>query len=142
MNFSLNAFDNAFQSFLTIIFSQAERSALRLAAGCAMLKICETKDVGDVYTMEQFYNLAQLAVDPCSQVSILPFFFMNTNSKTNFTVQSRGLKHSARKSFQISYGPRINLSLRPMDPWLGTKNSFFSNTSRVGNFDLTKSRLC
>jgi hypothetical protein len=34
-----------------------------------MLKICETKDVGDVYTMEQFYNLAQLAIDPCRQVT-------------------------------------------------------------------------
>ena len=33
-----------------------------------MLKICETKDVGDVYTLEQFFNLAHLAVDPCKQV--------------------------------------------------------------------------
>lgn len=61
-------------------FSPSERSALRLAAGCAMLKICETKDVGDVYTLEQFYNLAQLAVDPCKQVCITS----NTKSSSLF----------------------------------------------------------
>lgn len=35
-------------------------SWLRLAAGCAMLKVCEQKGVGDQFTAEQFYNLSQL----------------------------------------------------------------------------------
>ena len=35
---------------------------LRLAAGAAMLKICEKKGVGDQFTAEQFYNLSQLMV--------------------------------------------------------------------------------
>ena len=51
-----------------LIYSTAECSWLRLAAGCAMLKICEQKGVGDVYTVEQFYNLSQLAVDDVKQV--------------------------------------------------------------------------
>lgn len=33
---------------------------LRLAAGSAMLKICEQKGVGDQFTSEQFYNLSGL----------------------------------------------------------------------------------
>ena len=33
-----------------------------------MLKICEQKGVGDVYTVEQFYNLSQLAVDDVKHV--------------------------------------------------------------------------
>jgi len=49
-------------------YSKSERAALRLAAGCAMLKICETQDVGDVYTLDQFYNLSLLVIDPCKQV--------------------------------------------------------------------------
>ena len=49
-------------------FSMAECSWLRLGAGSAMLKICEQKGVGDVYTVEQFYNLSQLAVDDVKQV--------------------------------------------------------------------------
>ena len=48
--------------------STAECSWLRLAAGCAMLKICEQKGVGDVYTVDQFYNLSQLAIDEVKQV--------------------------------------------------------------------------
>jgi len=48
--------------------SQAEMSWLRLAAGCAMLKICEQKGVGDQYSVEQFYNLSQLMVDEVPQV--------------------------------------------------------------------------
>lgn len=40
--------------------ARAEMSWLRLAAGCAMLKVCEQKGVGDQYTAEQFYNLSQL----------------------------------------------------------------------------------
>lgn len=40
----------------------AESSWLRLAAGCAMLKICEQKGVGDQYTAEQYYSLSQLMV--------------------------------------------------------------------------------
>ncbi|CAH0549988.1 unnamed protein product [Brassicogethes aeneus] len=48
--------------------SRAEMSWLRLAAGCAMLKVCEQKGVGDQYTAEQFYNLSQLMVDEVKQV--------------------------------------------------------------------------
>ncbi|XP_018561766.1 sister chromatid cohesion protein PDS5 homolog B [Anoplophora glabripennis] len=48
--------------------SKAEMSWLRLAAGCAMLKVCEQKGVGDQYTAEQFYNLSQLMVDEVKQV--------------------------------------------------------------------------
>lgn len=40
----------------------AESSWFRLGAACAMLKICEQKGVGDQYTAEQFYSLAQLMV--------------------------------------------------------------------------------
>lgn len=47
---------------------RAEMSWLRLAAGCAMLKVCEQKGVGDQYTAEQFYNLSQLMVDEVKQV--------------------------------------------------------------------------
>ncbi|GLV36490.1 precocious dissociation of sisters 5 [Carabus blaptoides fortunei] len=48
--------------------SRAEMSWLRLAAGCAMLKVCEQKGVGDQYTAEQFYNLSQLMVDDVKHV--------------------------------------------------------------------------
>lgn len=48
--------------------SKAEMSWLRLAAGCAMLKVCEQKGVGDQYTAEQFYNLSQLMCDEVKQV--------------------------------------------------------------------------
>ncbi|XP_022921243.1 sister chromatid cohesion protein PDS5 homolog B isoform X2 [Onthophagus taurus] len=48
--------------------SQAEMSWLRLSAGCAMLKVCEQKGVGDQYTVEQFYNLSQLMCDEVKQV--------------------------------------------------------------------------
>ncbi|KAJ8934137.1 hypothetical protein NQ314_013596 [Rhamnusium bicolor] len=48
--------------------SKAEMSWLRLAAGCAMLKVCEQKGVGDQYTAEQFYNLSLLMVDEVKQV--------------------------------------------------------------------------
>ena len=46
----------------------AERAWLRLAAGCAMLKVCELKGVGDQFTTEQFYNLSKLVTDPVVQV--------------------------------------------------------------------------
>lgn len=48
--------------------SRAEMSWLRLSAGCAMLKVCEQKGVGDQYTAEQFYNLSQLMADDVKQV--------------------------------------------------------------------------
>ncbi|XP_065167677.1 sister chromatid cohesion protein PDS5 homolog B-B-like isoform X2 [Atheta coriaria] len=48
--------------------SPAEMSWLRLSAGCAMLKVCEQKGVGDQYTAEQFYNLATLMTDEVKQV--------------------------------------------------------------------------
>ena len=62
-------------------FSTAECSWLRLAAGCAMLKICEQKGVGDVYTVEQFYNLSQLATDEVKQVREL---FVTKLHKVNY----------------------------------------------------------
>lgn len=48
--------------------SKAEMAHLRLAAGAAMLKICEQKGVGDQFTAEQFYNLSHLMVDEVPQV--------------------------------------------------------------------------
>ncbi|CAG0898239.1 unnamed protein product [Darwinula stevensoni] len=50
--------------------SEAEKSWLRLNAGCAMLKICEQKGVGDQYTAEQFYNLSLLIMDEVPQVRV------------------------------------------------------------------------
>ncbi len=46
----------------------AEKAWLRLAAGCAMLKICEQKGVGDQFTAEQYYNLSRLMQDKVPQV--------------------------------------------------------------------------
>ena len=46
----------------------AEKAWLRLGAGCAMLKICEQKGVGDQFTANQFYNLSRLAQDEVQQV--------------------------------------------------------------------------
>ncbi|KAK7793042.1 hypothetical protein R5R35_004471 [Gryllus longicercus] len=48
--------------------SKAEMAWLRLAAGCAMLKICEQKGVGDQFNAEQFYNLSTLMTDEVIQV--------------------------------------------------------------------------
>ncbi|CAK1543464.1 unnamed protein product [Leptosia nina] len=47
---------------------KAEMAHLRLAAGAAMLKICEQKGVGDQFTAEQFYNLSHLMVDEVIEV--------------------------------------------------------------------------
>ncbi|XP_071521610.1 sister chromatid cohesion protein PDS5 homolog B isoform X3 [Panulirus ornatus] len=47
---------------------KGEMAHLRLAAGAAMLKICEQKGVGDQFTSEQFYNLSLLMNDECPQV--------------------------------------------------------------------------
>jgi sister-chromatid-cohesion protein PDS5 len=46
----------------------AERAWLRLSAGCAMLKVCEQKGVGDQFTTEQYYTLSKLVTDPVVQV--------------------------------------------------------------------------
>ena len=46
----------------------AERAWLRLAAGCAMLKVFELKDLGDQFSTEQYYNLGKLVTDPVVQV--------------------------------------------------------------------------
>lgn len=51
-----------------MFFSPAERAWFRLAAGCAILKICEQKGVGDKYTLDQFYTLSTLFTDPNPQV--------------------------------------------------------------------------
>ncbi|XP_052745025.1 sister chromatid cohesion protein PDS5 homolog B isoform X1 [Bicyclus anynana] len=48
--------------------SAAEMAHLRLAAGAAMLKICEQKGVGDQFTADQFYNLSHLMVDDVPEV--------------------------------------------------------------------------
>ncbi|XP_066979416.1 sister chromatid cohesion protein PDS5 homolog B-B isoform X2 [Macrobrachium rosenbergii] len=47
---------------------KVEMAHLRLAAGAAMLKICEQKGVGDQFTAEQFYNLSHLMNDETPQV--------------------------------------------------------------------------
>ena len=46
----------------------AERAWLRLAAGCAMLKICEQKCLSNQFTTQQYYNLGKLVTDPVVQV--------------------------------------------------------------------------
>lgn len=48
--------------------SPAEMSWLRLSAGKAMLKVCEQKGVGDQFSMDQFYLLSSLMIDPVLQV--------------------------------------------------------------------------
>ncbi|XP_023710496.1 sister chromatid cohesion protein PDS5 homolog B isoform X1 [Cryptotermes secundus] len=48
--------------------SKAELAWLRLGAGCAMLKICEQKGVGDQFNAEQFYHLSLLMTDEIPQV--------------------------------------------------------------------------
>ncbi len=48
----------------------SEKAWLRLAAGCAMLKICEQKGVGDEYTVEHYYTLAGLVNDPVREVRV------------------------------------------------------------------------
>lgn len=48
--------------------SKAEMAWLRLAAGCAMLRICEQKGVGDQYFAEQFYTLSTLVNDETLEV--------------------------------------------------------------------------
>nr|CAD7430754.1 unnamed protein product [Timema monikensis] len=48
--------------------SKCEMAWLRLAAGCAMLKICEQKGVGDQFNADQFINLSLLMVDEVPQV--------------------------------------------------------------------------
>lgn len=45
-----------------------EMGWLRLAAGTAMLKICEQKGVGDQFTVEQFYALSLLIADDIPEV--------------------------------------------------------------------------
>jgi len=47
---------------LVVVFfnSDAEKSWLRLTAGCCMLKICEQKGVGDQFSPIQFCNLSKL----------------------------------------------------------------------------------
>lgn len=51
---------------------------LRLAAGAAMLKICEQKGVGDQFTAEQFFNLSHLMI--VSTYSILIYSLHNKYS--------------------------------------------------------------
>lgn len=48
--------------------SKQEMAWMRLSAGCAMLKICEQKGVGDQYSPEQFYNLSRLLIDEVPEV--------------------------------------------------------------------------
>ena len=52
----------------------AEKAWLRVGAGCAMLKICEQKGVGDQFTAEQYYNLSRLMQDSVPQVKEMFLF--------------------------------------------------------------------
>lgn len=54
--------NNINDCFQQMQVSKAEMAHLRLAAGAAMLKICEQKGVGDQFTADQFYNLSHLMV--------------------------------------------------------------------------------
>ena len=49
-----------------------------------MLKICEQKGVGDVYTVDQFYNLSQLAIDDVKQVRELFISKLHKVNKISF----------------------------------------------------------
>nr|CAD7265260.1 unnamed protein product [Timema shepardi] len=51
-----------------VLSGKCEMAWLRLAAGCAMLKICEQKGVGDQFNADQFINLSLLMVDEVPQV--------------------------------------------------------------------------
>ncbi|CAB0012938.1 unnamed protein product [Nesidiocoris tenuis] len=59
--------------------SKVEMAWLRLAAGCAMLKICEVKCVGDQYHPDQFYTLSLLAhrMRNCIWFVLEPLLFKN-----------------------------------------------------------------
>ncbi|XP_070552644.1 sister chromatid cohesion protein PDS5 homolog B-like [Ptychodera flava] len=48
--------------------SPAEKSRLRLAAGCALLKLAQEPCYADIITLEQFYLIALLVNDECYQV--------------------------------------------------------------------------
>lgn len=48
--------------------SPAEKSWIRLSAGKAMLKICEQRGIGDQYSIDQFYTLSKLMIDPVIEV--------------------------------------------------------------------------
>lgn len=79
----INERDNYF--FIVVLqqgqLSRAEMSHLRLAAGVAMLKICEQKGVGDQFTAEQFYNLSQLMV---VSIDMIVVRFVNVALYCNF----------------------------------------------------------
>ena len=79
--------------------SMAECSWLRLAAGCAMLKICEQKGVGDVYTVEQFYNLSQLTVDDVKQVRELFVTKLHKVGKINNIFVDNKLKGVSHEAY-------------------------------------------
>lgn len=49
-----------FYFYFSLFRRKCEMAHLRLAAGSAMLRICEQKGVGDQFTLEQFYNLSRL----------------------------------------------------------------------------------
>ncbi|XP_050425690.1 sister chromatid cohesion protein PDS5 homolog B-like [Adelges cooleyi] len=50
------------------MLTKPELAWLRLQAGCAMLKICEQKEIGDQYTAEQFFLLSRLMTDEVLKV--------------------------------------------------------------------------
>lgn len=61
--------------------SKAEMAWLRMAAGCAMLRICEQKGVGDQFTAEQFYTLSTLMI---VRKLITTFILHYTNNNNYF----------------------------------------------------------
>jgi len=73
-------------NLILFYLSKSERAALRLAAGCAMLRICETQDVGDVYTLDQFFNLSHMVIDPCKQVAKISSHLSNMFDEKFFFV--------------------------------------------------------
>lgn len=102
----------------------AERSWLRLGAGCAILKICEQKGVGDNINVSHFYNLAGLATDPVIEVrekfmvklhkgyksfpyKSLPLDFMGVYALAGFEPDKR-LKEIAKKFLQMDIMKRTD----------------------------------
>ena len=116
-------------TFFLFNCSTAECSWLRLGASCAMLKICEQKGVGDVYTVEQFYNLSQLVVDDVKQVREM---FVTKLHKVNYQDE----KDNFQKKLCIPYslpiyclaGPLISSDLLFIRAW---PKEFLSNVYRL-----------
>lgn len=83
---------------------------LRLAAGAAMLKICEQKGVGDQFTSEQFYNLSLLM-----NVRFLGNSYFRKEGRCMFTVKSPSLSLSLPSETRYMHGIRTETCKRNLN---------------------------